>query len=104
MPLSTTHTQALVATGSPRVSAALADTPFPSADALVAAAATAWWTAPVTDWLAAFASHPRIASTRDVSALAPEEQAQSSREQATAAGAGDGVKQVWVFVCVCDRK
>ena len=98
MPLSITHAQALVAAGSPRVSAALADAPFPTADALVAAAATAWWAAPVTDWLAAFGSHPRIASTQDVSALAPEEQAQSSREQAAAAGTGDGVKQV----CVCD--
>lgn len=100
--VSVTYEQARVAVASHRVASRIADRPFPSADALVAAARDEWWNARVTDWLESFAAHPRIASKVDVADLSAKSRAYSSREQTGAAKASDAVKQV--CKCVCDEK
>lgn len=96
MPVTLTRADALTATGCPALAAALADVPFPDADALLDAARAAWWGegVGVPDWLAAFASHPRIGSRADVAAVGGAAGALAAGEQAGAATAGEDVLQV----------
>lgn len=91
-----TREAALVATGCSNLSDYLADRHFDSADALVAAARAIWWggdgidaltdspvSVGVSDWLAAFASHPRIGNKEDLKKA-------SEREEREESGGGGG--------------
>jgi OHCU decarboxylase len=55
----------LACCGSPRWARVLAHRrPYPSFDALLADAETVWFELPESEWLAAFACHPRIGETK----------------------------------------
>ena len=94
MPVILSRADALTALGAAALADAVAGTPFPSADALIDAARTAWWSAGVPTWLEAFASHPRIGSRTDVERKTGADRALAAAEQAGAATAGEDVLQV----------
>lgn len=67
--------------------------PFADEDALFGQADAIWWSLDKTDWLEAFAAHPRIGSQRDVDKKAGTEKAWSSGEQAGAERASESTKE-----------
>lgn len=101
-----TREAALAATGCARLADYLASRQFDSADALAAAARAIWWGGNVavdgneaatdssvagvgvSDWLAAFASHPRIGNKEDLKKAAERER--EDREASASCGSGRG--------------
>ncbi len=78
--------------GSPRWSAAMAQArPFASESALRQTAESLWWGLGESDWLDAFAAHPRIGDLEGLRAKFASTAAWASHEQAGVAGAGDDV-------------
>jgi 2-oxo-4-hydroxy-4-carboxy-5-ureidoimidazoline decarboxylase len=65
--------------------------PFGSAAALLAAAEREWWELAQSDWLEAFAAHPRIGDMTALKARYAATASWASAEQAGVAGADDGV-------------
>jgi 2-oxo-4-hydroxy-4-carboxy-5-ureidoimidazoline decarboxylase len=65
--------------------------PFESESAFLAAAERFWWQLAETDWLEAFAAHPRIGDIKSLREKFATTAAWASHEQAGAIGAGDDV-------------
>lgn len=65
--------------------------PFPDRDSLLGTSDSIWWSLTRTDWLEAFAAHPRIGSKGDVEKKSGSEKAWAEGEQSGAARAGDEV-------------
>lgn len=65
--------------------------PFADEAALVSAADVIWWGLDRSDWLEAFAAHPRIGSRKDVEAKSGAERRWSEGEQS---GANDATREV----------
>lgn len=86
-PLAVTEDGAFTACASRAFAARLAGAgPFPSFADVLAAARSVWWSLPVTEWLAAFAAHPRIGDSVGPSAATSASFAHhSASEQAAAA-------------------
>lgn len=72
--------------------AMVAARPFASDAAVLAAADRAWWALGPDDWLEAFAAHPRIGDRASADPRHAATRAWSSREQAGAATADEGVR------------